>query len=84
MLHMRDDVLIDWTGAVLCPFHGAQPGAEYAAGCAPCGCQWVARGKHGALRAVRGAKVVQHFATDIAPLGDLAHTSPRDSVALAC
>ena len=65
MLHHRSDVLIDaYTGALLCPWHGPQPGAAWAAGVAPCGCQWVARGRDG-LRAIRGGA---NFATEIAAI----------------
>jgi hypothetical protein len=36
------DVVIDWTGRVICPTHGALPAtAEYAAGRAVCGCMFV-------------------------------------------
>lgn len=70
MLHHNSDaVLLDYTGAVLCPFHGPQDGAAWAAGRAPCGCQWLPVGKHG-LRAVRGAIAAAIFATEIAPLPD--------------
>ena len=34
-------VMIDVDGVVVCPYHGEQPGAEYAPGKAPCGCSWV-------------------------------------------
>jgi len=34
-------VMVDGSnGVCVCPFHGAQAGAEYAAGLAPCGCRW--------------------------------------------
>ncbi len=70
MRHPLDAVLIDYTGVVLCPYHGPQDGAAWAAGRAPCGCQWVTRGRDG-LRAIRdGASAAAIFATEIAPLPD--------------
>jgi hypothetical protein len=52
MIHrLRDEVLIDLTGVVLCPRHGAQPDAEYCAGRLPCGC-WAMWGPRGVLVAV--------------------------------
>ena len=68
--HNSDAVLLEYTGAVLCPFHGPQEGATWAAGCAPCGCQWLPVGRDG-LRAVRGGRAAVPFATEIAPLPDL-------------
>ena len=47
-------VLIDLDGRCLCPVHGPQD-CEYAAGLAPCGCEWVAL-KHGRL-GVQAAQV---------------------------
>jgi hypothetical protein len=55
MIHrLRDEVLIDLTGAVLCPRHGAQPDAEYCEGRLPCGCQ-VISGPRGVLLALAAA-----------------------------
>ena len=74
---MRNDVRIDWTGAVVCPFHGPQDSAEYLPGVAPCGCQWAGYGRHGLLRALPGSATGRAFATEIAPIGDLAHMQCR-------
>lgn len=65
-MHHRSDVLIDLEGVVVCPFHGAQPTASWAAGAAPCGCQWLPVGRDG-LRAIRGGS---NFASEVAPLAD--------------
>ena len=50
------DVVIDWTGRVICPAHGALPAtAEYAAGRAVCGCVFLLM-PGGLLR----AEIAQH------------------------
>lgn len=49
----RDWVLIDWTGAVRCPWHGAlAPEQDYTAGSALCGCDFQAL-PGGKLRAIQ-------------------------------
>ena len=54
-------VLVDAdSAACVCPYHGAQAGAEYRPGLAPCGCSWQLD-KHSVLRAVRSAgETMQH------------------------
>ena len=44
------------TLACVCPYHGAQPEADYRAGVAPCGCLWQFD-KHSVLRALRADSV---------------------------
>jgi hypothetical protein len=78
--HHPDDVLIDWTGVVVCPYHGPQPGAEWAAGRAPCGCQWRPIGRCG-LRAVRGGV---SFATEVVPLSDVVQGESAKSTPQCC
>lgn len=56
-------VTIDCDGSACCPVHGAQPGAEYAPGTAPCGCTWYAT-RRGVVYAVASGTppgAVQHL-----------------------
>ena len=54
-------VLVDADTAIcVCPYHGAQAGADYRTGVAPCGCRWQLD-KHGVLRALRTeTETMQH------------------------
>jgi hypothetical protein len=67
----RDWVLLEWTGAVRCPWHGELPeSAEYVPGPAACGCTFVP-GPGGILLAVV-AQHPQHCNTAGSPITDIA------------
>lgn len=69
-------VLVDGVSLVCsCPYHGAQPGAEYTEQRAPCGCSWVLD-SHGVLRSLPGEVAdVQQELSQVADTGHKGQTT---------